>query len=161
MKNQHLNWGHNLSKPTARPVFNVSNPNNVVFQSSQSSGINKETYLQVKDICSRYQHTWKHIYALLSYLKKTTLILACIHNYAIKTAAFSSLFFLSISLAIFLRFLTVQPHSPVLPLDAHVLSGKTYSAIPHLNIRLERDPNRHLINLIAKKMYARHCKMPE
>lgn len=81
-----------------------------------------------------------HICTTKSSEKKTS-ILACIHNYAIKTAAFASLFSF-ISFVIFLRLPTAQPHIPVLPPDAHVLSGKTYSAIPHLNIRLRRDLNR-------------------
>lgn len=41
-----------------------------------------------------------------------------------------------------------QPHIPVLLPDTHVLSGKTYSTIPHLNILRLRDPNIQLIALL-------------
>lgn len=51
----------------------------------------------------------------------------------------------------FSRLPTAQPHIPVSLPDAHVLSGRTYSTISHLNVlRLGRELNIQLITLLKK-----------
>lgn len=51
----------------------------------------------------------------------------------------------------FSRLPTAQPQIPVSLPDAHVLSGRTYSTISHLNVlRLGRELNIQLIALLKK-----------